>query len=226
MNFLKLTNIELKEVVIYFYTQENTVHYVDEYDNFKTLDSIQDLKKFHHFEMLKGYEPSKEGLIKWKSDFQIFWKQILCVTKDINYKHSYNHNSAVISICKMRTTTQISKYDISEITLTEFKYFEKFPQSWRETRGIECDEKKCEINNFDKKILVLLGRNKLSEICSENFDIIVNLTSKYKLPECFSKDKIIIDNADFYQKGGHFLYFDKEQIRIETARKSRKARKD
>ena len=111
---------------------------------------------------------------------------------------------------------------MKEMNENQFKYFEKFSQSWREARGIECDEKKCEISNYNKKILVLFGRNKLSEICSENFDIIVNLTSKYKLPECFSKDKIIIDNANFYQKGGHFLYFDKEQIRIETARKSKK----
>lgn len=131
----------------------------------------------------------------------------------------YDEKDGLVFSEKLRPSKKRDLW-MKEMNENQFKYFEEFPQSWREARGIECDEKKCEINNFDKKILVLLGRNKLSEICSENFDIIINLTAKYELPECFSKDKIIIDNSNFYQKGGHFLYFDKERVRIETARKN------
>lgn len=69
-----------------------------------------------------------------------------------------------------------------------------------------CDEKNCLIEK-DKKILVLLARNKISEICQNDFDVIVNLTGKYQLPSCVLEEKIKIDNFDFYQKGAQFLFF-------------------
>lgn len=78
-----------------------------------------------------------------------------------------------------------------------------------------CDEAKCLITK-SQKILVLLKRNKISEICKNDFDVIVNLTAKYLLPLCIAAEKIKIDNSDFYQKGGHFFYFEEEKIRIKT----------
>jgi hypothetical protein len=67
---------------------------------------------------------------------------------------------------------------------------------------------------------VLLKRNKISEICAlnrkKNFDVIVNLTTKYELPQCFSKNQIKIDNLDFHQKGGHFFYFSDGKIEVKT----------
>jgi len=78
-----------------------------------------------------------------------------------------------------------------------------------------CDEAKCLITK-SQKILVLLKRNKISEICKNDFDIIVNLTAKYLLPPCIAAGKIKIDNSDFYQKGGQFFYFEEGKIRIKT----------
>jgi len=78
-----------------------------------------------------------------------------------------------------------------------------------------CDEDKCLITK-SQKILVLLKRNKISEICKNDFDVIVNLTSKYLLPPCIAAGKIKIDNFDFYQKGGQFFYFEEGKIRIKT----------
>ena len=71
----------------------------------------------------------------------------------------------------------------------------------------QCDKVKCIIEK-EKKILVLLGRNKIEDICAANYDIIVNMTKKYRLPECIPADKMKIDNLDFHRKGGHFIYFD------------------
>ena len=78
-----------------------------------------------------------------------------------------------------------------------------------------CDEAKCLITK-SQKILVLLKRNKISEICKNDFDVIVNLTAKYLLPPCIAAGKIKIDNSDFYQKGGQFFYFEERKIRIKT----------
>lgn len=79
-----------------------------------------------------------------------------------------------------------------------------------------CDETKCIIEE-KKKFLVLIGRNKISEICKNDFDVIVNLTSKYELPSCVLGEKMVIDNFDFYQRGGHFFYLDGEKILLKTS---------
>jgi len=83
------------------------------------------------------------------------------------------------------------------------------------SESFTCDEAKCLITK-SQKILVLLKRNKISEICKNDFDVIVNLTSKYLLPPCIAAEKIKIDNFDFYQKGGQFFYFEEGKIRIKT----------
>ncbi len=79
-----------------------------------------------------------------------------------------------------------------------------------------CDKEKCLIQK-EKKFLILLGRNKLTEICKNDFDVIVNLSSKYTIPECILKDKIVIDNSDFYQRGGHFFYLEDQKIFLKTS---------
>ncbi len=84
----------------------------------------------------------------------------------------------------------------------EFKSLQSHPQ-----QEIFCDENHCEIAK-NKKFLVLLKRSKISEICKNDFDVIVNLTAKYKFPECIAENKIKIDNKDFYLKGGQFFKYD------------------
>ncbi len=96
-----------------------------------------------------------------------------------------------------------------------FQSLENFSDQWKKQQGIFCDKKKYFIEK-EKKILVLIGRNKISEICENNFDVIVNLTAKYALPACIAASKIKIDNLDFYKKGAHFFYLEKGKLRIET----------
>jgi competence protein ComEC len=78
-------------------------------------------------------------------------------------------------------------------------------------KEVFCNEKRCVIDK-KQKILVLLKRNKISEICQNNFDVIVNLTKKYQLPACISSDKIKVDNVDFWQKGAQFFYKKDEKL--------------
>ena len=78
-----------------------------------------------------------------------------------------------------------------------------------------CDETKCVIEK-NQKFLVLTARNKIAEICQNDFDVIVNLTAKYQVPDCIAADKIKIDNADFYKKGGQFFYLDGGEIILKT----------
>ena len=92
----------------------------------------------------------------------------------------------------------------------QFKSLNSHPQ-----KDIFCDEMKCLIEK-NHKILVIIKRSKISEICKNDFDVIVNLTSKYKLPGCISENKIKIDNFDFYKKGGQFFYFKGDELLIKT----------
>jgi competence protein ComEC len=83
-----------------------------------------------------------------------------------------------------------------------------------------CDEEKCFFTKNNQKILVLIKRNKISEICKIEADIIVNLTAKYALPDCFAETQTKIDNLDFFQKGGHFFYFSGKKLKIKTLRQA------
>ena len=100
----------------------------------------------------------------------------------------------------------------------EFKSFNDFSDESLRGAGIDCDQKKCKVNYKDKKLIFLLQRTEIAEICGEEFDVIINLTKKYALPQCDIKSGIKIDNLDLLQKGGHFLYFENDKIIAKTAR--------
>jgi competence protein ComEC len=91
----------------------------------------------------------------------------------------------------------------------EFKSFKNYSKEWLLNNKINCDEQKCILEKSDfttKKTLILLKRNRVDEICKNDFDLLINLTKKYQIPECITKDKIIIDNSDLLVRGSHFIY--------------------
>lgn len=124
----------------------------------------------------------------------------------------YEQNSLIFS--KYLKPSKQRQLWMNKAEEKKFKTFLTAPQ-----KNILCDEKKCVLNK-EKRILVLLKRNKISEICAENkknnFDVVVNLTKKYELPDCFNQRAIKIDNQDFYQKGGHFIRFKEGNISLRT----------
>ena len=95
---------------------------------------------------------------------------------------------------------------------SEFKSLKTHPQ-----KDVLCDEKKCLIYKNEKKILVLLKREKIAQICQNDFDVIVNLSAKYQLPDCVGKEKIRIDNFDFYERGGQFFYLQNGELKIKNS---------
>jgi competence protein ComEC len=113
----------------------------------------------------------------------------------------YDENGLVFS--KDLKPTKKRQIWMKKMVETEFKFLNY------------CDKTKC-LFEKNKKFLVLTGRNKISEICKNDFDVIVNLTAKYQLPDCVAGEKIKIDNFDFYQKGGHFFYFEGDDLIIKT----------
>lgn len=133
----------------------------------------------------------------------------------------YNETDGLIFNKELRASKKRDLW-MQEFSQKDFRSFQDFDQEILSQKGINCDERKCIIEIENKKILILLKRNKLSEICFQNlqnnFDIIVNLTSKYKMPKCLENYKTKIDNLDFYRNGGYFLYFNKGKFDIKSAR--------
>lgn len=74
-------------------------------------------------------------------------------------------------------------------------------------------------NNF--KILTIHNRSAIKNLCAIKSDLVVNLTSKYQLPDCFKKSHypppVIIDNFDFLNNKTHLIYLKKDKILINTA---------
>jgi competence protein ComEC len=92
---------------------------------------------------------------------------------------------------------------------SEFRSFDNYTRKWLLNNQINCDEQKCILDKSDfvtKKVLILLKRNRVDEICKNDFDLLINLNHKYQIPECVTEDKIIIDNSDLLRKGAHFIY--------------------
>jgi ComEC/Rec2-related protein len=105
------------------------------------------------------------------------------------------------------------------------KLMEKFNQNefitlkGNKNSHFKCDEENCYFEDKDKKIKILLikKRQKIFEICQKDFNLLVNFSKKYQLPNCENKNYGSIDNIDFFNRGGHYLYFNSGEISIKSA---------
>lgn len=88
-----------------------------------------------------------------------------------------------------------------------------------------CKKAYCELrlNDLLKKrsyidqVLIISKRVSLNKICRKDYDLVINLSKKYQLPECLVKGNVrIINNWDLLKKGNHFIYLDSEKYKIES----------
>ena len=91
---------------------------------------------------------------------------------------------------------------LQKMAISEVKTFDKMPN-----QEIFCQYRYCQATIKDHRILALTKRNKISEICQKDYDILINL-SKYKLPTCLKNpDKKIINNTHLLKNGSQYFYF-------------------
>ena len=107
---------------------------------------------------------------------------------------------------------------LQKMNEAEFKSFADFSEESLKRSGVDCGEGICKVLYKNKKLLFVLQRTEIAEICSEKFDVMVNLTRKYALPQCELESEIVIDNLDLLNKGGHFLYLEDDAITARAAR--------
>ena len=83
----KLKNYEIKTnklnyTVIYYYSQCDSIHYIEDLDDTNELKSIEHKElnrpdnKFHCFRMFENYEASYNGLLAFKIDFNKWCDEI------------------------------------------------------------------------------------------------------------------------------------------------------
>ena len=145
-DYIKLTKEELLNVVIYYYNDNDKIYYINDKEEYGNLETSLLLKKYHSFQLLKGYSKDNDGLLKFKQDFNKWRMNILATTKDIDYKQFYNHNHAVKSIFNLMCMSNMKKNKFTDITFNEYKYFEKcfnsgltyFNKEYKDIE-IECD---------------------------------------------------------------------------------------
>ena len=60
--------------------------------------------------------------------------------------------------------------------------------SSKKFQKIDCNKSNCEINIMRKgvveKILILIKRSKIEDICSQDYDQVINLNEKYLVSSC------------------------------------------
>ncbi len=155
------------------------------------------------------------GIIIFASGFltlNFIKKPDILFDKDQKFFAIYDKKDGLIFSKKLRESKRRDRW-LKEMNEEEFKYL----TNYKKEKSVWCEENQCLIER-DKKVLVVLKREINSRICKNDFDVIVNLTAKYALPDCIKSDKIKIDNMDFYKKGGQFFYFDERgNLEIKTS---------
>ncbi|MCE3254773.1 MAG: ComEC family competence protein [Rickettsiaceae bacterium] len=64
----------------------------------------------------------------------------------------------------------------------------------KEDLKLDCNKTLCAFRLKEESVLVLSGRNKISDICGKDYDLVINLERKYQAPEC-------VDEARRYKIG-------------------------
>jgi competence protein ComEC len=131
----------------------------------------------------------------------------------------YDDKKGLIFSKKLRESKK-RKLWLEKMQENEFKYFDKFD----DLKGIFCSKEFCKVDfsnyfnhNLKGKMLAVKKRMKEEEICQEKWDLVLNLTKKYKMPKCVAKSGAkLIENVDFMENGTHFIYLKDDDFEIET----------
>ena len=134
----------------------------------------------------------------------------------------YDQENGLFFLDNLKPSKQLNLW-LKYFEVGNFRIINNCQKNHQEKLCKNCQKEFCNISYKDKKILVIKKRIDLDIACNNNFfnqfDLIINLTKKYILPKCLdqSSTKIIIDNIDFYNKGGHFIFLSEQnKLQLKT----------
>jgi competence protein ComEC len=109
-------------------------------------------------------------------------------------------------IFSKQTKSRKSTIWAKKLGLSEFRNINELSSEEKEVLQINYNKNYYQFLLNNRKILVLTGRNKINKICQEEYHFIINVSNKYKIPDC-AKANTLIDNLDLEKNGDYFLYF-------------------
>ena len=119
-------------------------------------------------------------------------KYDIAFNKDQNFFVIFDHEKQLLKFSKKIRSQKIIK-----------KWQDNY-NNYNHIFANNCDQY-CLINIKNKQLIIINSRIKNATICNfMNYDYVINLTRKYKLPNCIVDNKKI-DNIDFAVNGGHFF---------------------
>jgi hypothetical protein len=115
----------------------------------------------------------------------------------------YDKNEDLFFSPKTRESLRVNSL-IEKFASSKFKNIDEM-----KNKKVFCEYEYCHADIKNNKILILRERNKITNICQKNYNILVNL-SKFELPDCAINNKNIkvINNYDLALEGNYYLFFD------------------
>ncbi|MDA9231493.1 ComEC/Rec2 family competence protein, partial [Rickettsiales bacterium] len=111
------------------------------------------------------------------------------------------HNKELFFSKKVRKSIRVNDL-LKKTNVKDIKIWDELPRNIA-----NCSYEMCKIKFKNKNILAILKRAKITDICQEDYDILINIT-KFRLPECVNYQKRIINNQDLKENGSYYLYLD------------------
>ena len=149
-------------------------------------------------------------------------KPIISIPYNQKFVTIYDQENGLFFLDNLKPSKQLNLW-LKYFEVGNFRIINNCQKNHQEKLCKNCQKEFCNISYKDKKILVIKKRIDLDIACNNNFfnqfDLIINLTKKYILPKCLdqSSTKIIIDNIDFYNKGGHFIFLNEQnKLQLKT----------
>lgn len=127
------------------------------------------------------------------SELKTTKKPDLIFEKEQKFFAIYDEKNGLVFSKKLRDSKQLQSW-LKHFGETEFKV------------GNFCQKEICDFVQKDRKVLVILKDTNSEKLCDKEFDLVVNLTKKYQLPNCLKAQRTI-DNLDFYKEGTQEIFW-------------------
>ena len=87
-----------------------------------------------------------------------------------------------------KTKSKQAKIWAKKLGLVDIVSVDELNDKQKKELELKCTKEFCQFVLDEEKILVLKGRNKVEEICSLDYDLVINVDRKYQLPKCFDSN--------------------------------------
>lgn len=115
----------MSDSIRFYYKENDKIYYITERSDELQTGNVREMYKnnrFHYYEAFKGYETSREGLVKFHEDFKMWCEEINVV---VDYAKYHSHSDAVKMTFQRFSTNILKNIEVEDISIFECYYMEK-----------------------------------------------------------------------------------------------------